>query len=308
MPTEVSTCHTSQLVPPISPKSQQPLLVHLAHSYKSCQQKRKMKLTRNKVIPLLLFIISSISIIRLLRIAITTTASSPSSSSPLLALSPTISMKPANATTLTAKEFKLLANLVSSRAPCNLLIFGFEPPYLVLSEINAGGTTIILEDDANKVSTIAASSNSFQVFKVEYQIPAGKAYKLLKLARRNPACIPHLGQLELSKCQLLLKRLPREVYKLKWDVVVVDGPRGDRPEAVGRMGTIYTASLLARAAKSADVLVHDVDRMVEKWYSWEFLCDENLVSSKGRFWHFRISNQSSSTSFCPSKSTPLAVK
>ena len=70
--------------------------------------------------------------------------------------------------------------------------------------------------------------------------------------------------------------------------MVIDGPRGDQPEAPGRMGAIYTAAMIARAGKTTDVFVHDIDPIIEKWYSREFLCHENLVSSKGNLWHFRI--------------------
>ena len=92
--------------------------------------------------------------------------------------------------------------------------------------------------------------------------------------------------------------MPKEVYERKWYVVVADGPRGDSPEAPGRMAAIYTAAVIARIGNSTDVFVHDVHRMIEKWYSWEFLCHENLISSEGKLWHFRIEGKSRSPSFC----------
>lgn len=139
---------------------------------------------------------------------------------------------------------------------------------------------------------------------MDYQIPAKEAYKLLKHARENPDCAPS-SKLQLSKCQLALKNLPQEVYELKWDLVVVDGPSGSTPDEPGRMAAIYTASMMARNGNITDVVVHDVDRMIEKWFSWEFLCDENLVSSKGRLWNFRITGQSNSTNFCPAKAITI---
>jgi uncharacterized protein (TIGR01627 family) len=82
-------------------------------------------------------------------------------------------------------------------------------------------------------------------------------------------------------------------------VVVVDGPSGAAPEEPGRMGTIYTAAALARAGGAAvDVAVHDVDRSVERWYAWEYLCEDNLVAAKGRLWHFRIAGVGASDAFC----------
>ncbi|MBA0578334.1 hypothetical protein Gorai_020621 [Gossypium raimondii] len=156
-----------------------------------------------------------------------------------------------------------------------------------------------------KISLNKADSNGTRVYKVKYQVPAKKAYKLLKHARENPVCAPSTSLLQQSSCKLALRNLPQEVYQLKWDVVVVDGPIGDAPEAPGRMSTIYTASILARSGKTTDVVVHDVHRTIEKWFSWEFLCEENLVSAKGRFWNFRISNQSNDTRFCSSETVRI---
>ncbi|KAF6149463.1 hypothetical protein GIB67_017001 [Kingdonia uniflora] len=139
---------------------------------------------------------------------------------------------------------------------------------------------------------------SMQVYKVVHSAAARNIYKLRKHAREDPNCAPPGGPLQSSSCQLALRQLPKEVYDLKWDIVVVDRPSGDKPELPGRMAVIYTASLIARARKETEVLVHDVNRMVEKWFSWEFLCAENIISSKDNLWHFRIRWNSSSKSFC----------
>ncbi|KAK2662381.1 hypothetical protein Ddye_000955 [Dipteronia dyeriana] len=305
-----------------------PLLTPLVHfsapvsldSHKYSRATKRM-IPGKKIIPLIVFILTSLSILRLLRFAITASPSSTisalpsplqqncSTSSPTCNLvpsqSPGTSKTPpknsANATALTKKEFKLLSNLIAKKAPCNLLIFGSEPQYLKLSKINAGGITIFLEDDADKISAIKRKSNRTRVYKVEYHRPAKVAYELLKHARKNPACAPSSRLLHASKCKLALTYLPQEVYKHKWDVVVVDGPSGNTPEAPGRMATIYTASMIARTGNLTDVVVHDIDRTIEKWFSWEFLCEDNLVSSKGKLWNFRITGQSNSTSFCPAK-------
>ncbi|KAL1089988.1 hypothetical protein V6Z11_D07G058100 [Gossypium hirsutum] len=126
--------------------------------------------------------------------------------------------------------------------------------------------TVFLEDDPYKISLNKADSNGTRVYEVKYPVPAKKAYKLLKHARENPVCAPSTSLLQQSSCKLALRNLPQEVYQLKWDVVVVDGPIGDAPEAPGRMSTIYTASILARSGKTTDVVVHDVHRMIEKWF------------------------------------------
>ncbi|RZC17372.1 glucuronoxylan 4-O-methyltransferase 2-like [Glycine soja] len=202
--------------------------------------------------------------------------------------------------TLTEKEFKVLSNLVALKSPCNLLIFGFQPQYLTLSSMNAPGSTIFLYDHDDMIAKVATNSNNTQTYQLGYNVPSKKAFNLLKHARQNQACAPSYPTqlLQKSKCKFALRNLPSEVYEKKWDIIVVDGPKGDSPESPGRMDSIYTASVLARAGNVSDVVVHDIDRMIEKWFSWEFLCHENLLSSKGKLWHFRISGHSNSTTFC----------
>ncbi|KAF8408426.1 hypothetical protein HHK36_007578 [Tetracentron sinense] len=279
-------------------------------------RKQSMKVTRKKLLIFVFFILSTVSLLRLLNITISNSSSStqPPVLLPLTLLescsspSPTctkLSTSPAVVSTLTEKEFQLLLNLISHRAPCNLLVFGLIPQFLLLSSANAGGTTIFLEDDPGKLSNITTNSKGTQIYKVEHQIVAGEAYKLLKHARDDPACAPQAGPLQVSSCRLALTKLPWEVYEFKWDVVVVDGPSGDRPEAPGRMSTIYTASMIARTGNITDVVIHDVDRTIEKWFSWEFLCDENLVSSTGKLWHFRIMGNSSSPRFCSNETVQI---
>ncbi|KAK5805313.1 protein IRX15-LIKE-like [Gossypium arboreum] len=276
-----------------------------------------MKFPSKKLLPLLIFILSCLSVLRLLKLAITSSDPSSQAAALLSSLqrecsSPSecskIQSNAANATLLSPKEFMLLSDLVTRKTPCNLLVFGFQPQYIDLSSINAGGITLFLEDNHYKISNFEASSNQTRIYKVKYGVPAKKAYKLLKHARGNPTCSPSINLLQQSTCKLALRDLPQQVYELKWDVIVVDGPIGDSPDAPGRMSTIYTASMLARATarNMTDVMVHDVHRTIEKWFSWEFLCEENLVSAKGKLWNFRISSdQSNSTRFCSSETVHI---
>ena len=126
-------------------------------------------------------------------------------------------------------------------------------------------------------------------------------------ARGSPACRRPTGTVRRSGCPLALTSLPRAVLDARWDVVVVDGPSGAAPGEPGRMGTIYTAAALARASAAAgggddkvkvDVAVHDVDRTVERWYAWEYLCEDNLAAAKGRLWHFRVGAGGPPDAFC----------
>ncbi|WOL02480.1 hypothetical protein Cni_G11199 [Canna indica] len=201
---------------------------------------------------------------------------------------------------LSPKEYQLLSNLISRKTSCNLLFFGIKPQFLALAALNSAGTAIFLEDDPEKLK--AQAPKGVGIYLVKNHEKAGKAFELLEHARKHPSCRLQAGLLTSltgSKCRLVLKGLPAAVYGRKWDVIVIDGPSGDRPEAPGRMGAIFTAAVLAHKGLSTDVFVHDTDHMIEKWYSWEFLCHENMVSSKGKLWHFRITANSSSDRFCP---------
>lgn len=268
-----------------------------------------MRIPGKKLIPIIL-VLSALSIVRLVRIATST-----SSPRPLFTLfpqnnkDPTAQKTSSNTTHLTSKEFLLLSNLITRKAPCNVLVFGIQQQYLDLAALNAGGTTLFLEDDTEKISQVKFESNRTRVYKLESKTAAKKAYNLLKHARRNPACAPTAKPLQQPACKLALRRLPAQVYETKWDVVVVDGPCGDGLEAPGRMAVIYTAGLLARGGNETDVVVHDVDRTIEKWFSWEFLCEENLVAAKGRLWNFRIrgesNSNSNSTRFCSAEKVKI---
>ncbi|XP_057460212.1 probable methyltransferase At1g27930 [Actinidia eriantha] len=317
MPPEVSPSHpivtlSIQFLPQEPPRSE----ANQPPRHKYHQGTKTMVITKKKLIPILFFAVSGISILRILKISAVTSFSSPlavalppshprkcSSRTPACKNIQSVTHGPSKnqhvGATLTEKEYRLLSNLISLRAPCNLLIFGLEPLYLNLSRVNAGGKTVFLEDNPEKITR--TNYNDTRTYRVEYRTVAGDAYNLLKRAREDPACGLHSGSLKNSSCPLALAKLPREVYRRKWDVVVVDGPRGDAHDAPGRMAAIYTASVIARSGNMTNVVVHDVDRMIEKWFSWEFLCDENLVSSKGKLWNFRIAGKSNSTAFCPAK-------
>ncbi|CAN4087926.1 unnamed protein product [Withania somnifera] len=284
-----------------SPKTR--LKKSLLHKYY-----RAMKFTKRNIIPLLVFVLSFASILRLVKISITTSYSSPIFS----ALSPV----ERHHSLLDEKEINFLCDLVSRKSPCNIVVFGLETQYSSqISAINRGGITVFLEDNPAKIkaNNCTSNTNRTRIHKVEYQTVARDAYKILKHARHNQkecyisatdSAKYDLHSNSSRKCDFmsLVTKVPKEVYDAKWDLVIVDGPDGDKVESPGRMAAIYIAGVLARRSKNKNgthVLVHDVDRMIEKWFSWEFLCDTNLVSSKGKFWDFNILAKPNATTFCP---------
>ncbi|GJR36960.1 probable methyltransferase [Tanacetum coccineum] len=257
-----------------------------------------MNLTKRKLILVLVFVLVGASLLRVLKITINT------SYFPTLEHGPkTINLSPStdDNKVLSQKELKFLSGIILQKAPCNLLVFGLEDQYLKLPTINIGGKTVFLEDEPEKLMKVNDHVNGTQVFRIEYKTSAKEAYKLLKHARTHSSCSLGSGIRSLtSKCKIALTGFPKEVLKTKWDIIVVDGPGGDGPDSPGRMGAIYMAGVLARAGNRTNVVVHDVDRTIEKWFSWEFLSEKNLVSSKGKFWNFIITqtkNLSSSKTY-----------
>ncbi|KAK4436866.1 protein IRREGULAR XYLEM 15 [Sesamum alatum] len=319
MPPEVYHSHSlntpnTPLLSRVAPKSRFKQILHR----KYCQGGGgRMKFTKRNLVLPLVFILCGASIFRFLNISMVTSSftSHPvalppihphecSSASSVCGQNISHPRPPPkgrsmseNTSSLTEKEMRFLWEFLSHRVPCNLLVFGFENQYSSLASMNAGGVTVFLEESFQKTSAIKSSNNT-QVHKIMYTTHASEAYKLLKDARENPNCSPKIYFLKASKCNLGLSNLPRLVYDTMWDVVIVDGPRGDRPDSPGRMASIYTASVLARRGNTTHVIVHDVDRMIEKWFSREFLCEENLVSSKGRIQHFQIPEVTNATTFC----------
>ncbi|KAK9080552.1 hypothetical protein SSX86_000310 [Deinandra increscens subsp. villosa] len=263
-----------------------------------------MGFTKRNIILPLVFILVIISLLRILKL--TFVSSSFSSSRFIDEPSPVFPLNMIEHRRLPDKEIRFLFDIVLQKSPCNLLVFGFELEYLKLQNINEGGTTVFLENGPEKVKRMKRefkSSNATRVYKVEYKTHAKDAYALLKHTRSSTSCGLNSGtrNLSWSECKLALTGLPEEVMGTKWDVIVVDGPCGDGPGSPGRMSSIFMAGVLARAGNKTNVVVHDADRMIERWFSWEFLCDENRVSSKGRFWNFRIPPvmiRNNSTHFC----------
>jgi hypothetical protein len=92
---------------------------------------------------------------------------------------------------------------------------------------------------------------------------------------------------------LLGMALPDGIEKAAWDIILVDGPRGDGDQFPGRMKSIYLASQLV--SKSGSVFVHDCDREVEGVYAQTFLGNENLrAETKDRFGdlrHYRVTSR-----------------
>ncbi|KAJ3701456.1 hypothetical protein LUZ61_005161 [Rhynchospora tenuis] len=193
-------------------------------------------------------------------------------------------------------------SVLRKRAPCKFLVFGLGRDSLMWYALNAGGTTVFLEEDPNWYKTVLKESPFLTAHHVKYRTHMSEADDLLREWKKEKMCAPENAYLKGNqRCKLALENLPNVVYENEWDVIMIDAPKGYFAAAPGRMAAIYSAMVMARARKGdgdTDIFLHDIDRKVEKTFAREFLCDKFRVGAVGRLWHFRVppvSRQSNET-------------
>lgn len=169
------------------------------------------------------------------------------------------------------------------------------------SALNHGGRTTFLEEDEAWIEQIKQRFPTLESYHVTYDTKVNQADALMEVGR-GMECTA-IGDPKYSICQLALKGLPKEVYEIKWDLIMVDAPTGYHDEAPGRMSAIYTAGMMARNREGGetDVFVHDVNRAVEDKFSMSFLCEGYMKKEEGRLRHFTIPSYRDGLSrpFCP---------
>ncbi|GLJ27250.1 hypothetical protein SUGI_0534660 [Cryptomeria japonica] len=212
---------------------------------------------------------------------------------------------------MSQEEIGEIAHSVLKKRPCNLLVFGLGHESFLWRILNYGGRTVFLDESEMWVNGLEEKHPEMEVYEVQYTTKVSESEQLLALAKEQikTDCRP-VQNLLFSDCKLGLIDLPNDLYKVSWDVILIDGPRGYFPGAPGRMSAIFTASVLGRSKKefkATDIFVHDFNRQVEKVYSNEFLCRENQVSSIGNLAHYSIQTMGmDSVNFCNQNSTSRA--
>ncbi|XP_008799899.2 protein IRX15-LIKE-like [Phoenix dactylifera] len=195
-------------------------------------------------------------------------------------------------------DLRAAADVLRRRAPCNLLVFGLGHESPLWLALNHGGHTVFLDHSdlhASRFEDKHPGLPGLEVYVAAFPTRVADLRPLLAAVRPEEGsprgrCRP-VQDLLFSDCPLALSDLPNHLYRLAWDVVLVDGPPGYRPEAPGRAAAIFTAAVLARSVGgegTTEVLVHDHDRELERVCSEEFLCLENMVGSAGNLVHFVI--------------------
>ncbi|PIN11500.1 Glucuronoxylan 4-O-methyltransferase [Handroanthus impetiginosus] len=189
-------------------------------------------------------------------------------------------------------EITVSFDVLKSIAPCNFLVFGLGHDSLMWAALNPRGKTLFLEEDPKWFTAVLKDSPDLLAETVRYRTQLSEADELLNHYQAEPHCSANKSFLRgNSKCRLALNMLSDKVYDTEWDMIMIDAPRGYFAEAPGRMAAIYSAAVMARNRKKSGVthvMLHDVDRKVEKTYAEMFLCKKNLVKAVGRLWHFEI--------------------
>ncbi|CAJ2635365.1 unnamed protein product [Trifolium pratense] len=211
---------------------------------------------------------------------------------------------------MTYSDLKPISDVLRKcSSPCNLLVFGLTPETLLWKALNHNGKTVFIDENRYYAAYIEEKHPEIDAYDVTYTTKRCEMKELIASAKEHVAneCKP-VQNLLFSDCKLGINDLPNHVYEVDWDVILVDGPRGDWPEAPGRMSAIFTAGVLARSKKGGNpkthVFLHDFSGEVQQVCGNEFLCKENLLEASESMGHYVLERMNeSSVQYCKGSSS-----
>lgn len=159
------------------------------------------------------------------------------------------------------------------RSPCRMLVFGALDDAEQLANLNLGGLTCFVDDDAEKVGAFVSDAGAL-AYEVSYDGRLANWQNVLQQysSGENPFRLV----------------LPKEVEANLWDVILVDAPAGYTWSSPGRVESIHAACRLARLSVRTDVFIHDCQRPVEAIVSGFFFGRDCLIAQVGSLRHYRI--------------------
>jgi hypothetical protein len=177
-------------------------------------------------------------------------------------------LRESNAIVMNAAELRAITRVIRSVPRCRLLVFGvgYDSAYWVAC--NRGGTTCFVEHDTAWANQVATEIGPDHIVVASYGCRLGEWCNLVEAPDR------------------LTLDLPPTITGVAWDVIVVDGPPGLKPEDPGRMQSIHAAAGLA--ARPGHVFVHDCDREVEQVFSDRYLGGTALRQEVARLRHYEL--------------------
>ncbi|PPD73786.1 hypothetical protein GOBAR_DD29293 [Gossypium barbadense] len=216
---------------------------------------------------------------------------------------------------MTYAELKPISDVLRKcSSPCNFLVFGLTQETLLWKALNHNGRTVFIDENRYYAAYFEELHPEIDAYDVQYTTKASETRELIASAKaqiRNE-CRP-VQNLLFSDCKLGINDLPNHVYEVDWDLILIDGPRGEGDEGPGRMQPIFTSGVLARSKKGGNpkthIFVHDYYRDVEKMSGDEFLCKENLVELNGVLAHFVVERmEENSYQYCRNKNINTSRK
>ncbi|MGE0846589.1 MAG: glycosyltransferase [Flavobacteriaceae bacterium] len=164
-----------------------------------------------------------------------------------------------------ANEVHAVMSAIRARPGCALLVFGCGNDSPLWEEVNRGGVTAFVENDARWAERVRGTLKTSSIHLTEYGTGISDWVSLLDDPDR------------------LALDLPAEISSRQWDVILVDGPAGHDDfeeyggETPGRMKSIFAASQLV--APGGAVFVHDCERTIEEQYATRYLGAHRVFAS-----------------------------
>ncbi|KAK6946078.1 Polysaccharide biosynthesis domain [Dillenia turbinata] len=216
-----------------------------------------------------------------------------------------------NNTHMTSMELNIVASVLRSyQFSSNFLIFGLTHETHLWKALNFKGRTIFIDENEYLVKKFEDIDSQIEAYDVQYTTKVSQTAELMSYGKEEykNECRPFQNLL-FSECKIGLTDLPNHIYDINWDVILIDGPKGYSGHTPGRLSAIFTAGVFARSKKMKNVkthvLVHEINRDLERECSSEYLCDQNLVETTDNLGHFVVGTGDAKTfEFCNSDFLP----